>query len=385
VLKVSAKLPALIFLINISMVTHMQMQILDIHTLTDDDIAELTTFHNQYYGSKRTPKEWHWQYRSLLPEQAVFSVARDNGRIIATQAMMPIRLKIGREVVLTGKSENTLLMPEYRGKGVMEELYETAVEDCRAKGMSFLWGFTNAAKAFRRFGFRVEPVPQICYRGGRNPAALWRLAGKPGDGLKLRLRATGLQWAKYAFLTANPNRLMSGVRQPPFQPRDMEIIRGRINDEALKIFQDQLIGKYPDMISISLDEAYVNWRVRNNPTLSYTEYLQTISGQPVGVAFVTVVGPTASISLLETIDPLYASILLYEIICRHGGVADIQLFINPFCPLAKEITPELNRLGFYFRQVDNLVIRDLSGGHLFEVENLRKWNINNLWTEGYSR
>ncbi len=133
---------------------------------TSRDALDLVNFHNSYYGTRRKPEHWLWEYETYEPEKAVFVFAKDNGKLIATQGMIPIYMEVGTECVLSGKSENTLLLPPYRGTTTMRSLYEYAVENCVDCGMQFIWGFTGAVKAFEKFGFTNYPDIQMMVRPG---------------------------------------------------------------------------------------------------------------------------------------------------------------------------------------------------------------------------
>ena len=126
----------------------------------------MVDFHNSYYGTKRRPEDWLWEYITYNPDKAVAVFATDSGKIIATQGMLPIYLVIGKKTVLAGKSESTLLLPTYRGTQIMQNLYEYAVGHCINNGMQFIWGFTGALTAFKKFGFTTYPDIQMMTRPG---------------------------------------------------------------------------------------------------------------------------------------------------------------------------------------------------------------------------
>jgi len=79
----------------------------------------------------------------------VFTVIKDNSKIVGTQGMIPIFLNINEKKHLSGKSENSLLDRNYRGKKLFEKLYEYAMSLCKDKNIFCVWGFTSAGKVWR--------------------------------------------------------------------------------------------------------------------------------------------------------------------------------------------------------------------------------------------
>jgi len=92
--------------------TPIRQGLIDISLIRSEEILELVTFHNSFYRNHRKPEHWIWQYKTYQPDKVIFAVARDNGKLIATQAMMPVYMRVNDKPVLTGKSENTLLLKD---------------------------------------------------------------------------------------------------------------------------------------------------------------------------------------------------------------------------------------------------------------------------------
>ena len=101
-----------------------KIKIREIRSSDISDINEAISIHNVAYGDKRTPEQWIWEYKSNYPDLFVFTVIEDDGRIVGTQGMIPIYINIKGKRYLSGKSENSLLNPEYRGGTLFQELYE---------------------------------------------------------------------------------------------------------------------------------------------------------------------------------------------------------------------------------------------------------------------
>lgn len=114
-----------------------------------EDVEDITNFH-QFSD----PNIFVHEYFTYLPEKSVFFIARDGKEIIGTQAFVPYYMNVGGNIMLTGRSERTLVSPNYRGQNVFGNLMESCCRRGAEKGMQFFWGAsTGAIKAFLRSGF----------------------------------------------------------------------------------------------------------------------------------------------------------------------------------------------------------------------------------------
>jgi len=352
---------------------------LDVPAIPADQVNELVAFHNSYYHTQRHSAQWIWQYQTHHAPKAVFTIARNEGRLIATQAMMPIPLRMGPVSILSSKSENTLLLPEYRGKGIMESLYEVAVAECGQKEISLIWGFTEAVKAFRRFGFSVLPAASFYRRIGRNPfVSLRHRLLKPASVKQKVASAAGYVLSLFKNWRAAPTPHVE--RLPGYR-----ILQHRIDPRDLGRFKARSRQLFPQLISLELDSDYVEWRIRSHPFLKYTEYQVVWNKTLKAYAFVTQFQGTASVSELGAEGEYDATLLLARILEDYGNrCGEFSIMVNPGCPAALGIVAALRVLGFRFSDAWNLVVRDLSNDHRSHLSDLSNWNTSALWTEGYS-
>jgi|GEM_PF-6750970 len=104
--------------------------------------------------SLNDPDVFRYEYLTYMPEKYVYVTARDDeDNIVGSQALMPYELNINGKVVLTGRSERTLLTPQIRGQGIFERLYDECIHYGKERGIRFIWGTTAAVKAFQKVGF----------------------------------------------------------------------------------------------------------------------------------------------------------------------------------------------------------------------------------------
>jgi len=291
--------------------------------------------------------------------------------------MIPICMDVGFDTVLTGKSENTLLLKEYRGQGIMDRLYEYATLECKDRGMQMIWGFTGAVTAFRRYGFQVFACCMTLSRPG-NP----RLA------VRLALTSRRPLWKRVALAAAHVLQHLQLNRRTSDPPEAGDYsVTTRLTDRAdLADLYSRLRKRNEHLVAINLSPQYLNWRVREHPFLKYTEYQVYEQDVLRAYSFVTLHEGVASISDLTSESDAATALLLRRIADDYRKTAAlIRFFGNVDDPIAQGTMAQLRLLGFRaVGRPGNLVIRDLvqrDSGQRFDA---RHWHITGLWTEGYA-
>lgn len=351
---------------------------LKFQSATLKEASELVELHNSYYGTARKTEDWLWEYQTYEPGKSVFSFAKDLNKIIATQGMLPIYTEVGPKIILSGKSESTLVLPAYRGSQIMRNLYEYSARICLEHGMQFLWGFTPAIKAFKNFGFESYPNIQKLVRPGNILA-----------GIKLKLKQNFSWWRRFVSIGELFVRHFSLGRNAAFsqfhENSEYKLKKGITDEICLKKLFDRLKLQNPNAIFIRYDNKYLKWRVREHPFIKYFEYQVYLHADLKAYAIVTLFKGITSISDLTSEDENATSFLLHKIIEDFSKkTAEFQFLINTQDILSLGVLRQLSGYGFSVGSSVNLVVRDLTKGDNKEIFDIRNWHINGLWTEGYS-
>jgi len=140
------------------MSTQITKRNIKISLLTDQDIDEAISFYNSVYKGERDRAKFLWEFQNAPAGRAIYVIAKDEDtqKIVGTQCAIPIELitSLGRKI-LTAKSEDTLVDPNYRGLQIFEKMYELLFEACKKNNIKYIWGFTSALKPFRKLGFDI--------------------------------------------------------------------------------------------------------------------------------------------------------------------------------------------------------------------------------------
>jgi len=238
------------------------------------EAAACNRFYNEGHRKRRTPAQWEWEFVSRdFPRQSLlYAVAEDQGQVIGTQALIPVRMVDGNGVFWTAKSEETLVNPAYRGQQVFERMYELLKQYARSSGIRFIWGFTPATRAFTRIGFETPgKTSQIFFpfTGRAIPALLDRQPGgdmrsRPGQIHRIAYRAAG---TAAGFVSSLKFKLKSGAVRIASQGDSRAGIQFRLltsapaeAGEVCRSFIQQWGG-----CTIMRDTAYLQWRLFDNP------------------------------------------------------------------------------------------------------------------------
>ena len=102
----------------------MTEQDIEVRVVEDKEREACNQFHNQFYKKSRSFDQWQWEFtRNLYNVSSVpFAVAITRGKIVGTQALIPIRMIDGSGVYWTAKSEETLVDPQFRGTKLFERI-----------------------------------------------------------------------------------------------------------------------------------------------------------------------------------------------------------------------------------------------------------------------
>ena len=93
-------------------------------------------FHNRIDKRKRTTQQCKWDFvlNNYNKKPIPFTVVEDDGKIVGTQAFIPIRMIDKDGIYWTAKSEETLVDPDYRGNQLFEKMYSFLFDYAKEDG-----------------------------------------------------------------------------------------------------------------------------------------------------------------------------------------------------------------------------------------------------------
>lgn len=323
-------------------------------------------------------KVWDWEFNTI--DGTVFTLAKDGEVIAGTQSMLPVDICISGKTTKSAKSETSYLSPDYRGKKIFEKLYAIAVDETVKNGSQVIWGFTPAVKAWKKnLGFYV-------YEKSMSEVSLHKSSYKLFKTLK---SSRNLLYGMGKFLIYNASFVKTYFRKISVlkNPCIFEI-KHTLNSETdiNKLFQKMMTAN-PNLIYIEMNKDYINWRVRNNPAIKYNQLFFYKNDELAGYVIYSMDSGKLNIAdICYGTDKDTLKYMLRYMFKGHSDCTILTYWGNSECFVSKEVFSLLEDIGGKTtRDADrNFVFQkynpDIS---LDQLEDLKNWHINGLWTEGF--
>lgn len=239
--------------------------------LKSEDIDQVIDFYNSVHNSKRDRAKFEWEFSKSDAGESIYVIARDikTQKIIGTQAAIPYLLETsGGDLILSAKSEDTLLDSKYRGLKIFDNMYSELILECQKRGICFLWGFTSAIKPFAKIGFEIPFVHSQTVLVFDILNSFYHLSSlNKNNNLYLKMKILGLSFfSKLKFLVYNT---FLNTRYPKnlsyYIGNDIDII----NDVILKTIKP----KNSQLFSLKKSSDFLHWRVTENPYAINSVYI----------------------------------------------------------------------------------------------------------------
>lgn len=353
---------------------------IEIRLLRDDEDELANSFFNEIYGTDRPLENFKWEFRNGPMGKAIYVVAVDTAspatKVVGIQCAIPLELCNPKGTsILTAKSEDTLVHPDYRGQKLFERMYTLLFEECKKAGIKYVWGFTPALKAFERIGFEApfktsqtilvfRPWKAYTYLKTLNPS------NTPTDKLKI-LGLCLLSFAK-------------GLKR-------FFIFKTHLAFSEIAFSgKDKLISSYyqqrPQYFFLRQTEAYLNWRITKNPFHNrYKNFQAGVSSVPTADIILNV---RSNVSYLEqaffspqlTEQERLGILRKAFAILSDDGTALIRAMCFETNPEAREQIKMLKKLGcLHLNRGNYFVWKSLDDDKTISAENLF---LTRLFTQG---
>ena len=347
------------------------------------DVGEAVKLHNSTYNDKRTAEQWIWEYGSQYPELSVFTIVKnDDGKIVGTQGMIPIYININGAVVLSGKSESSLLHPSCRGGDLFKKLYEYAMSLCEKKKMSCIWGFTTAVRVWRnKLGFSVFEDAICESRLILNLRKFISSILKSNTSLILKMRDSAM--AIFLFPNSVVKRYTHRIPRQAVENVSIEEKLRSIND--ISELYEHLRAETKNLIHLSQDEKYINWRVLRNPNVNYITLFAYKNNSLEAYCYFSVNKNEAHLVDFTFKDYQIADFLLKRVIqlCRERNICCLYFLGNIRNSLIAKVFDLLRISGFSKRNSTPFVLKNTSHDNQQLLYDIRNWYVNGLWMEGF--
>jgi predicted N-acetyltransferase YhbS len=111
---------------------------------TEEDGPGIVRLFNTVFKKSRTVEEWRWRYMEGPCRKLLTILAVDHSeRIVAHYALHPLWLTYRGKRVLGAQSLDTMVDPEFQGRGLFVETARRCYQLAKENGVKLLYGFPN--------------------------------------------------------------------------------------------------------------------------------------------------------------------------------------------------------------------------------------------------
>lgn len=205
--------------------------------------------------------------------------------IIGSYVLNPVKLRIGKALILGAQAVDAALHPKYRGQGLYEKLVAGALDAARKLGVVATYAFPNYASYKGQIRLGYQPVSDLpIIHKILNPSSALENYGLRDDKVK--------KIAKYLI---NPPRKMA--REP---------IVSQIETKKIRSFDDEMDDFWRicceknRSVMVERDRDYLNWRYFGNPDKEYSVYLcKGKTGKILGYSVLSVERQTSTGNIVD--------------------------------------------------------------------------------------
>lgn len=341
------------------------------------DFREFCSFCDKYVGYKLKDEFWDWEY-SFNYAKTVIIVVKIQNKIVGCFSNSVIPLNIFGEIYITGRNDNVYLDKEYRNTGIYHEMHTATFNEAKKEELAFFWGFTKSYKFWVRkykWGYIENPILQSNFRI-RNG--------------KFNEIQSGNQMYKAVIFCLRlglsiRNRFLISMKR---NNSNVEIVFDKFDFQGIKCLYESLSKRNNGFIHLEMDEAFINWRIINNPNINYKILSLYHQNQLMAYSIYSVQNDSIVISDIIYDGKLEFNMLLKAMLKRTKSTKPIRVrfygneefylnkktfnsFANYRGKVEKCFIPQIN----YFPLCDKL--------KKFDIGDASKWYFNELWTEGY--
>lgn len=88
-------------------------------------------------------QKWRWKYLENPLKENLILVYEDRKKIVGEEAIVPFKAYFKGKILKIGHSVDSMVLNEYRGKGIFKKLALKSLKEGKERGYSYFYGFPN--------------------------------------------------------------------------------------------------------------------------------------------------------------------------------------------------------------------------------------------------
>ena len=115
---------------------------LEIRKLQKNDLEGLSSLYTEVYGKRYTATFWEWKYFKNPHGEHMMYIALDNGKIIGEMGTIPVKVKLGKDVVTASQTCDITIHIDYQKGGPFFNLHKLSRNENEQRAIYFIYGFS---------------------------------------------------------------------------------------------------------------------------------------------------------------------------------------------------------------------------------------------------
>jgi L-amino acid N-acyltransferase YncA len=224
----------------------------------ENDLRSLLDLLRSSFNGYPSIDLWEWKYSKNPHGSPLIWVAEDKGRIVGCYILNPVKLRIGRNLVMGAQSVDAAVDNSYRGGGIFKKLASAAIAEASSNGINLIYAFPTeiSYKGQIRIGCRPMFMIPKMYRVFRIGSLLEKSLDIESSSIK---RVVGIL---DAFQGARARKVSA---KSDFR---FELSSIKEFDSTFEIFWEEISEKNNSVL-VERDLSYLNWRYIAHPEKQY--------------------------------------------------------------------------------------------------------------------
>lgn len=304
------------------------------------------------FKKDRSLPQWRWEFMDTPEGTSNIRVIEDDGNIVGHVALIPIRFQYLDREIIVGKSEDSSLRKEHRGRRLFGKLEHECFETAAEKGFSISYSISRTATDVHvKAGYRpLKPM-----QGYFVPLKPLLVTNEVAGTLQTSHIKKAIMKSAMKFLA---QRFYARWRRRKIAESALTIERIARFDESFDELWRMFVSQNR-VITIKRSARYLNWRFVEKPDHDYEIYVARSGDKLVGYLITTTVqrkedfktdlriGVTSDFLVLENyqyaLGPLFDKAVDYWI---TGDCDCVINWIHPHSLYADIARRQLKRYGF---------------------------------------
>jgi GNAT superfamily N-acetyltransferase len=238
------------------------MQDWDIQPFHDGDEIKIFELWEALHPEKKENQEewltwWNWMYKENPAGKGIIFLATHHNKVIGQYALMPMLVKINKEVVVGSRAVHAMTHPAYRRQGIFETLGKTTLSYAKDVGISLVFATTNKfsgpGSIMKLDMFAVSPLRLFFYPFN------WESL------FQMRIHNTLLLKILTSIGTLSQKTIYK-IKDTP--SNDVRITKISVFDDRINEFWNDIASYFP--ITIVRNRELLNWRYVSVPQTTYS-------------------------------------------------------------------------------------------------------------------